>query len=40
MKINTNDLSGYALDWAVSLITNPDWSNEDRAFNRVSAFGD
>lgn len=33
MKINTNDLSGYALDWAVSLITNPDWSNEDRAFN-------
>lgn len=33
MKIKTSTLEGVALDWAVSLITNPQWSDEDRAFN-------
>ena len=33
MKIKTSELIGAALDYAVSLITNPEWSEEDRAFS-------
>lgn len=33
MKIKTSELEGIALDWAVSLITNPEWTEEDRALN-------
>lgn len=33
MKIKSSELTGAALDWAVSLITNPEWTEEDRAMN-------
>jgi hypothetical protein len=38
MKIKTSELTGAALDWAVSLITNPDWSEEDRMDNTYKYF--
>ncbi len=28
MKINTSELTGAALDWAVAKITNPEWGEE------------
>lgn len=31
--MKTSELTGAALDWAVSLITNPEWSDEDRRWN-------
>lgn len=33
MKTKTSELTGAALDWAVSLITNPEWTTEDRWYN-------
>lgn len=35
MKVKTEKLKDGLLDWAVSLITNPDWSEEDRRSNTV-----
>lgn len=32
-RMKTSELIGPALDWAVSLITNPEWSDEDRRWN-------
>lgn len=34
-NINTSDLKGGELDFAVSLITNPDWEQEDRLWNTI-----
>ena len=31
--MKTSELTGYALGWAVSLITNPDWEHDDRLGN-------
>lgn len=35
MKIKTSELTDAALDYAVSLITNPEWSDEDRWHNTI-----
>lgn len=35
MKIKTSELTGAALDYAVSLITNPEWTDEDRWYNTL-----
>ena len=35
MKVKTNKLSGGQLDYAVSLVTNPDWSDRDRMMNTL-----
>lgn len=35
-SVNVYNLAGSWLDWAVSLITNPEWSQEDRAFNTIN----
>ena len=31
--MKTSELTGAALDWAVSTLTNPEWDYEDRAYN-------
>jgi len=31
--MKTQELTGYTLDWAVSLITNPEWGTEHRMYN-------
>ena len=35
MKVKTADLIGPALDWAVAIITNPEWTDEDRWYNAI-----
>ena len=31
--MKTSELTGVALDWVVSTLTNPEWDYEDRAYN-------
>lgn len=31
--MKTSELTGAALDWVVSLVTNPEWTDEDRKCN-------
>lgn len=35
MKIKTSELTGTALDYTVSLITNPEWTEEDRWYSTL-----
>lgn len=36
MKIKTSEASGIVLDWLVAGLTNPEWGDEDRAYNTYS----
>lgn len=35
MKVKTADLIDLSLDWAVAIITNPQWTDEDRWYNTI-----